>query len=296
MERVTEWQNRPLDSVYPIVYLDCIFLKIRQDKRVINKAIYLALCVNLEGHKELLGMWISENEGAKFWLSVLTDLQNKGVKDFLIACVDGLTGFPDAINTVYQDARVQLCIVHMVRNSLKFIPWKDYNAVTKDLKADKEKKKDSVITGSGELLSHVQVTTSRALESLFGKVNVTRIGYSQINNPSLFPVDAELNLATNRYSDGLYHRVSNEAIRGSFDNVVETVSTTTGANIPKKQSINIVKNVARDFEVFYQKKRFIKPEKMSDLLVLTFDKKLPQIGDSLVSRINYNFQVLISAY
>ncbi len=140
-----------------------------------------------------------------------------------------------------------------------------------DLKADKEKKKDSVITGSGELLNHVQVTTSRALESLFGKVNVTRIGYSQINNTSLFPVDAELNLATDHYSDSLYHRVSNEAIRGSFDNVVETVSTTTGANIPKKQSLNIVKNVARDFEAFYQKKRFIKPEKTSDLLVLTFD-------------------------
>ena len=134
MDRVTEWQNRPLDAVYPIVYLDCIVLKIRQDKRVINKAIYLALGVNLEGHKELLGMWISENEGAKFWLSVLTELQNRGVKHFLIACVDGLTGFPDAINTVYPDARIQLCIVHMVRNSLKFVPWKDYKAVTKDLK------------------------------------------------------------------------------------------------------------------------------------------------------------------
>ncbi len=134
MERVIEWQNRPLDAVYPIVYLDCIVLKIRQDKRVINKAIYLALGVNLEGHKELLGMWISENEGAKFWLSVLTEIQNRGVKHILIACVDGLTGFPDAINTVYPDAKIQLCIVHMVRHSLKLVPWKDYKAVTKDLK------------------------------------------------------------------------------------------------------------------------------------------------------------------
>jgi len=134
MERVVEWQNRPLDAIYPIVYLDCIVLKIRQDKRVINKAIYLALGINLEGQKELLGMWISENEGAKFWLSVLTELQNRGVKHFLIACVDGLTGFPDAINTVYPDAKIQLCIVHMVRNSLKLVPWKDYKAVTKDLK------------------------------------------------------------------------------------------------------------------------------------------------------------------
>lgn len=134
MERVVEWQNRPLDAVYPIVYLDCIVLKIRQDKRVINKAIYLALGVNLEGHKELLGMWISENEGAKFWLSVLTEIQNRGVQNLLIACVDGLTGFPDAINTIFPETKIQLCIVHMVRNSLKLVPWKDYKAVTKDLK------------------------------------------------------------------------------------------------------------------------------------------------------------------
>lgn len=135
MEKVIEWQSRPLDPVYPIVYMDCIVLKIRQDKRVINKAIYLALGVNIEGHKELLGMWISENEGAKFWLSVLTDLQNRGLQHLLIACVDGLKGFPDAINSTFPDAKIQLCIVHMVRNSLKFVPWKDYKAVTSDLKS-----------------------------------------------------------------------------------------------------------------------------------------------------------------
>jgi len=134
IDQVVEWQARPLDAIYPIVYLDCIVLKIRQDKRVINKAIYLALGVNLEGHKELLGMWLSENEGAKFWLNVLTELQNRGVKDILIACVDGLKGFPDAITTVFPQTQIQLCIVHMVRNSLKFVPWKDYKAVTKDLK------------------------------------------------------------------------------------------------------------------------------------------------------------------
>lgn len=134
MGRVVEWQSRPLDPVYPIVYLDCIVVKIRQDKQVINKAIYLALGVNLEGHKELLGMWLSENEGAKFWLGVLTELQNRGVKDILIACVDGLKGFPDAISAVYPQAQVQLCIVHMVRNSMKYVPWKDYKAVTTDLK------------------------------------------------------------------------------------------------------------------------------------------------------------------
>lgn len=134
IEKVIEWQSRPLDAVYPIVYLDCIVLKIRQDKRVINKAIYLVLGVNIEGHKELLGMWVSENEGAKFWLSVLTDLQNRGVEHMLIACVDGLKGFPDAIKSTFPKAKIQLCIVHMVRNSLKLVPWKDYKAVTRDLK------------------------------------------------------------------------------------------------------------------------------------------------------------------
>jgi transposase-like protein len=134
MEKVVEWQSRPLNAVYPIVYLDCIVLKIRQDKRVINKAIYLVLGIDLDGHKELLGMWISENEGAKFWLSVLTDLQNRGIKHIFIACVDGLKGFPDAINATFPDTKIQLCIVHMVRNSLKLVPWKDYKEVTADLK------------------------------------------------------------------------------------------------------------------------------------------------------------------
>ncbi len=134
IEQVIEWQSRELDAVYPIVYLDCIVLKIRQDKQVINKAVYLALGVNMDGHKELLGMWLSENEGAKFWLNVLTELQNRGVKDILIACVDGLKGFPDAINTAFPQTQIQLCIVHMVRNSVRYVPWKDYKAVTADLK------------------------------------------------------------------------------------------------------------------------------------------------------------------
>lgn len=134
IDQVVDWQSRPLDPLYPIVYLDCIVLKIRQDKRVINKSVYLALGVNLEGHKELLGLWLAENEGSKFWLGVLTELQNRGVKDILIACVDGLKGFPDAIATAYPQTQIQLCIVHMVRNSLKFVPWKDYKAVTTDLK------------------------------------------------------------------------------------------------------------------------------------------------------------------
>jgi len=134
IERVVEWQSRPLDPVYPIVYLDCIVVKIRQDKQVLNKAIYLALGVNMEGHKELLGMWLSENEGAKFWLGVLTELQTRGVQDILIACVDGLKGFPEAINSAFPQTQIQLCIVHMVRNAVRYVPWKDYKTVTTDLK------------------------------------------------------------------------------------------------------------------------------------------------------------------
>lgn len=135
LEQVKEWHARPLDEVYPIVYLDCLVLKIRQDKRVIKKSIYLALGVNLDGQKELLGMWISENEGAKFWLSVLTELKNRGLEQILIACVDGLSGFPEAIEVVYPQARVQLCVIHQVRNALKYVSWKDYKAVTADLKS-----------------------------------------------------------------------------------------------------------------------------------------------------------------
>jgi transposase-like protein len=132
--KVIEWQSRPLDALYPILYLDCIVVKIRQDKRVINKAVYLALGVSLEGKKELLGLWLSENEGAKFWLSVMTELKNRGVKDVLIACVDGLTGFPEAIAAAFPKTQVQLCIVHMVRNSLRFVSWKDRKQVAAGLK------------------------------------------------------------------------------------------------------------------------------------------------------------------
>ena len=134
MEQAIEWQNRPLDAVYPIVYLDGIVVKIRQDKNVIKKTIYLALGVNMEGQKELLGLWISENEGAKFWLQVLTEIKNRGVEKILVACVDGLKGFPGAIEAAFPDAKVQLCIVHMVRNSLRYVSWKDKKAVAADLK------------------------------------------------------------------------------------------------------------------------------------------------------------------
>ncbi|MGI2299146.1 IS256 family transposase [Candidatus Cardinium hertigii] len=135
IEEISVWQNRPLERVYPILYLDCIIIKCHEDKRVINKSIYLALAINCQGQKELLGLWIAETEGAKFWLSVLTELNNRGVKDIFIACVDGLTGFPDAINTVFPKTKIQLCIVHLIRNSLRYVPYKDMKSVASDLKA-----------------------------------------------------------------------------------------------------------------------------------------------------------------
>jgi transposase-like protein len=131
---VRAWQCRPLDRCYPIVYLDCLVVKVRTEKIVTNKAVYLALGVNIEGQKELLGMWISQNEGAKFWLNVLTELKNRGVEEMFITCVDGLTGFPEAIETVYPKAKVQLCIVHKIRNSLAFVSWKDRKLLATDLK------------------------------------------------------------------------------------------------------------------------------------------------------------------
>jgi len=134
MDEVIAWQNRPLDSVYPVLFLDCIVIKVRENKRVINKSVFLALAINSEVKKELLGLWLSENEGSKFWMSVLTELQNRGVKDVFIVCVDGLSGFPDAINAVFPMAKIQLCIVHQVRNSLKFVSYKDRKSVATDLK------------------------------------------------------------------------------------------------------------------------------------------------------------------
>ena len=134
LEEVRAWQNRPLDAVYPIVFMDALRVKIRDNGHVINKAVYMALGVNLDGHKEVLGLWVAKEEGAKFWLKVVTELKNRGVKDMFIACVDGLKGFPEAIESVYPETQVQLCIVHMVRNSLRFVPWKDKKAVVADLK------------------------------------------------------------------------------------------------------------------------------------------------------------------
>jgi transposase-like protein len=135
MEEVRAWQSRPLSAVYPILYFDALFVKSRQEGPVKNKAVYLALGINLEGEKELLGLWIAETEGSKFWLSVFNELKTRGVQDCFIACVDGLKGLPEAIETVFPHTQVQLCIVHKLRNSFKYVPWKDRKAVAKDLRA-----------------------------------------------------------------------------------------------------------------------------------------------------------------
>ena len=133
-EKVQQWRDRPLETVYPVVWLDGIMVKVHQDHQVLRKTIYLALAVNMEGHKELLGIWIAEHEGASFWAQVLTELNNRGLKDVFIFCVDGLTGFPDAIKGIYPKADIQLCIVHLVRNSLRYVGWKYRKELARDLK------------------------------------------------------------------------------------------------------------------------------------------------------------------
>jgi putative transposase len=134
VNEVKEWQNKTLDSVYPIVFFDAMMVKIRDNGRIVNKAVYIALGVNMEGHKEVLGIWIEQTEGAKFWLKVMNELRNRGVEDIFIACIDGLKGFPESIESTFPHCEVQLCIVHMVRNSLKFVPWQDRKKVATDLK------------------------------------------------------------------------------------------------------------------------------------------------------------------
>ena len=134
MADVREWQNRPLEKSYPILFLDALRVNSRQDGKNINKALYVALAINWEGKKEVLGLWLADTEGAKFWMSVLTDIKNRGTEDILIACMDGLTGFPDAVKAVFPNTHIQHCIVHMIRNSTKFVSYKDLKAVCRDLK------------------------------------------------------------------------------------------------------------------------------------------------------------------
>ncbi len=135
LDEVKTWQNRPLEAIYGVVYLDALYVKMRHEGRVENRAVYVAIGIDLEGRKDVLGLWTSGHEGAKFWLGVLTELKNRGIKDILIVCIDGLKGFPQAIEAVFPEARVQLCIVHMVRASLNYVNWKERKLVAADLKA-----------------------------------------------------------------------------------------------------------------------------------------------------------------
>ena len=134
VEEVRAWQHRPLEPIYMIVYLDALIVKMRHEGRVENRAVFVAIGVNQEGVKEVLGLWTSATEGSKFWLQILTEIRNRGVQDILVACVDGLKGFPEAIGSVYPKAEVQLCIVHMVRNSLGYVNWKERKRVAHDLR------------------------------------------------------------------------------------------------------------------------------------------------------------------
>ena len=134
LETVAEWQNRPLETSYPLVFFDALRVKIRDEGLVRNKAVYIALGVAADGTKDILGLWIETTEGAKFWLKVMNELKNRGVEDILIAVVDGLKGFPEAIEAVFPQAAVQTCIVHLIRNSLEFVSWKDRKPVVAELR------------------------------------------------------------------------------------------------------------------------------------------------------------------
>ena len=135
VEAAAEWQSRELDEIYPIVYMDAMHFKVRDDNKIVSKAAYICMALDMKGKKDILGIWIGESEGAKFWLSVCNDLKNRGVEDILIACMDGLKGLPEAIKTVYPDVSIQTCIVHQIRNSLKYIASKDQREFMKDLKS-----------------------------------------------------------------------------------------------------------------------------------------------------------------
>ena len=134
LEVAAEWQSRPLLNVYPIIFFDAIHYKVREGSKVVTKAAYTCLGINIEGYKEILGAWIGESEGAKLWLQVFTELKNRGIEDILIACMDGLKGLPEALKSVFPDTEVQLCIIHMIRNSIKYVPSKHVKEFMKDLK------------------------------------------------------------------------------------------------------------------------------------------------------------------
>jgi transposase-like protein len=192
-DEVKEWQNRPLESRYPIMFLDCLVVKVQENKSIINKAIYLALGVRTDGIKELLGMWISQNEGAKFWLNVLTELNSRGIKEVFIVCCDGLTGFPDAIASVYPECQVQSCIVHMLRNSLAFVPYKDRKAVAADLKTIYQASTEDIALQNLELFAEKwdkkYPAISKSWYNRWGQLN-TLFGYTGDIRKAIYTTNA----------------------------------------------------------------------------------------------------------
>ena len=164
-----EWYSRTLDSFYPVVFLDAVHFKVREEGRIVTKAAYVALGINGEGYKDILGIWVGENEGAKFWLKVCNELKNRGVDDILIVCIDGLKGFPDAIHTVFPETRVQLCVIHQIRNTIKYISYKDQKAFLADLKKVYGAESEEIALGNLEAMQGTWKKYAAVLDSWLDK-------------------------------------------------------------------------------------------------------------------------------
>ena len=164
-----EWYSRTLDSFYPVVFLDAVHFKVREEGRIVTKAAYVALGINGEGYKDILGIWVGENEGAKFWLKVCNELKNRGVDDILIVCIDGLKGFPDAIHTVFPQTRIQLCIIHQIRSTIKYISYKDQKAFLADLKKVYGAESEEIALGNLETMQETWKKYAAVLDSWLDK-------------------------------------------------------------------------------------------------------------------------------
>jgi len=244
MEEVKSWQSRPLDSVYPIVYLDALVMKIRETGHVRNKAIYVVIGVNMQGNKEVLGLWAGQAEGAKFWLQVLTELKNRGVVDMFIACVDGLKGFPESIATVFPEAQVQLCIVHQVRASLNYVSWKQRKAVAADLQSiyrasaveEAEQRLDEFAAkwdGAYPTISQMWRRNWEHLTPFFDypadirKVIYTTNAVESLNSPRVSNQQRNLHKFLYNLCEKKVHEYARRACPGSYDETSDVLHVTT---------------------------------------------------------------------
>ncbi|MDN3512731.1 MAG: IS256 family transposase, partial [Candidatus Jettenia sp.] len=232
LPELKEWQDRPLDPVYLIIYLDCIHIKIRTEGKVDSKAVYNCLGLNLEGKKEILGQWVTnESEGANFWLSVITDLQQRGVSDILIACVDGLKGFSDAIHSVFPKTIVQRCVIHQIRYSLKYVSWKDKKEFMNDLKpvyqaTNKKIAEEALLTFTDKWKDKYNISTKSWLDN-----------WEELSTFFEYPKEIRKLIYTTNIIEG-YHRQVRKAIKtkGSFPTIesVEKMLYMVNRNISKK--------------------------------------------------------------